>query len=80
MHVNDSQTADELQRKIISFVGEAAHRRNHKWTYSSESRRIVRKCSFFFTQVKYSDYAHDWFIESRRIAYENYFICGRGWT
>ena len=44
--MNDPQTADELPTKIITFVGEAAHRRNHKWSNSSESRRIVRKCSF----------------------------------
>ena len=49
MVMNDSQTADEGPTKIISFVGEARHRRNHKWSYSSESRRIVRKCSFFYT-------------------------------
>ena len=30
MHMNDSQTADELPTKIISFVGEVGHRRNHK--------------------------------------------------
>ena len=30
MLMNDSQTADELPTKIISFVGEAGHRRNHK--------------------------------------------------
>ena len=30
MHMNDSQTADELPTKNISFVGKAAHRRNHK--------------------------------------------------
>ena len=46
MLMSDSQTADELPTKIISFVGEATHRRNHKWSNSSESRRIVRKCSF----------------------------------
>ena len=28
--MNDPQTADELPTKIILFVGEAAHRRNHK--------------------------------------------------
>ena len=27
---NDSQTADELPTKIISFVGEDGNRRNHK--------------------------------------------------
>ena len=27
--MNDSQTADELPTKIITFVGEAGHRRNH---------------------------------------------------
>ena len=58
MHMNDSQTADELPTKDISFVGEAAHRRNHKCSNFSESRRIVRKCSFL-TQAKYSDYAHE---------------------
>ena len=46
MLMNDSQTADELPTKIISFVGEAGHSRNHKWSNSSESHRIVRKCSF----------------------------------
>ena len=30
MLMNDSQTADELPTKIILFVGEAGHRRNHK--------------------------------------------------
>ena len=30
MLMSDSQTADELPTKIISFVGEATHRRNHK--------------------------------------------------
>ena len=30
MLTNESQTADELPTKIISFVGEAGHRRNHK--------------------------------------------------
>ena len=30
MLMNDSQTADELPTKIISFVGEIGHRRNHK--------------------------------------------------
>ena len=30
MFINDSHTADELPTKIISFVGEAGHRRNHK--------------------------------------------------
>ena len=43
--MNDPQTADELPTKSITFVGN-----------SSESRRIVRKCSFFFTQ---SDFAHE---------------------
>ena len=75
----NSQTADELPTTIISFVGEAEHRRNHKWSNSSESRRIVQQCSFL-TQSKYSDYAHEWFTDYRRIADENYFICGRGWT
>ena len=28
--MNDSQTADELPTNIISSVGEAGHRRNHK--------------------------------------------------
>ena len=28
--MNDPQTADEMPTKIITFVGEAAHRRNHK--------------------------------------------------
>ena len=28
--MNDPQTADELPTKIITFVGEAAHRPNHK--------------------------------------------------
>ena len=28
--INDPQTADELPTKIVPFVGEAAHRRNHK--------------------------------------------------
>ena len=46
MLMNDSHTADELPTKIISFVGEAGHRRNLKWSNSSESRNIVRKCSF----------------------------------
>ena len=32
--MNDPQTADELPTKIILFVGEAAHRRNHKWNNS----------------------------------------------
>ena len=77
--MNDPHTANELPTKIISFGGEAAHRRNHKWSNSSESRRIVRKCSFL-TQSNYSDYAHEWFKDCRRIADENYFICGRGWT
>ena len=39
--MNDPQTDDELPTKIISFVREAAHRRNHKPNNSSESRRIV---------------------------------------
>ena len=30
MLMNDSQTAGELPTKIISFVGEAGHRSNHK--------------------------------------------------
>ena len=30
MLMNDPQTADELPTKIISFVGEATHRRNQK--------------------------------------------------
>ena len=30
MLMNDSKTADELPTKIISFVGEDGHRRNHK--------------------------------------------------
>ena len=30
MLMNDLQTADQLPTKNISFVGEAAHRRNHK--------------------------------------------------
>ena len=30
MLLNDPQTADKLPTKIISFVGEAGHRRNHK--------------------------------------------------
>ena len=30
MLMNDSQTADEVPTKIISIVGEAGHRRNHK--------------------------------------------------
>ena len=30
MLMNDSQTADEVPTKIISFVGEAGYRRNHK--------------------------------------------------
>ena len=77
--MNDSQTADELPTKIISFVDEAGQTRNNKWSYSSESRRIVRKCSFL-TQSKYSDYAHEWFTDCRRIADENYFICGRSGT
>ena len=75
--MNDSHTDDELPTKIISFVGEAGHRRNHKCSSSSESHRIVRKCSFL-TQSKYSDFAHEWFTDSWRIADENYFICGRG--
>ena len=49
--MNDPQTASELPTKIISFAGEDGHRRSHKWSYSSESRRIVRKCSFL-TQSK----------------------------
>ena len=77
--MNDPQTADELPTKIISFVGEAANRRNHKWSNSSESRRIVRKCSFL-TQPKFSDYTYEWITDCRRIADENYFIYGRGWT
>ena len=28
--MNDPQTAEELPTKIITYVGEAAHRRNHK--------------------------------------------------
>ena len=28
--MNDPQTADKLPTKIITFVGEAAHRRKHK--------------------------------------------------
>ena len=28
--MNESQTVDEVPTKIISFVGEAAHRSNHK--------------------------------------------------
>ena len=120
------------RQKIISFVAEAAHRRNHKLSNSSESRRIVRKCSYFytvkavwlcswmihslrtncrqkifhlwarlhtdatvngvtplnpaelceivfFTQAKYSDYAHEWFTDCRRIDDESYFICWQGW-
>ena len=46
MHMNDSQTADGLPTKIISYVGEAAQRRNRKWSNTSEVGRIVRKCSF----------------------------------
>ena len=30
MHMNGSQTADELPTKIISFLSESGHRRNHK--------------------------------------------------
>ena len=78
-HMNDSPTADELPTKIISFVGEAAHRLNHKWSNFSEPRRFVRKFSFL-TQAKYSDYTHEWFTDCRRIADKNYFICGRGCT
>ena len=51
MLMNDSQIADELQKKIISFVGRAGHRRNHKWSNCFESRRIVRKCSFLTRKV-----------------------------
>ena len=36
MHMNDSQTADELPTKTISYVVEAAHRRSRKWSNSSE--------------------------------------------
>ena len=28
--MNDPQTADELPTKIIAFMGEAGHRRNHQ--------------------------------------------------
>ena len=77
--MNDPHTANELPTKIISFGGEAAHRRNHKWSNSSESRRIVRKYTFL-TQSKYSDYAHEWFTNCQRFVDENYFIFGRGWT
>ena len=79
MHMNDSQSAEELQTEIISFVGEDEYRRNYKCSNFSESRRIVWKGSFL-TQAKYSDYAHEWFTDCRRIADKNYFICGRGWT
>ena len=65
MLMYDSQTIDELPTKIISFVGEAGHRRNHKWSNSSESRRIVRKCSFLI-QSNYSDYAHELFTDCQR--------------
>ena len=50
MLMNDSQTVDELATNIISFVGEAAHRHNHKWSNSSESHRIVWKCIFYTQQ------------------------------
>ena len=56
--MNDPQSSDELPTKINSFMGEAAHRRNNKWSNSSESRRIVRKCSFL-TQSKLFVCAHD---------------------
>ena len=79
MLINDSQTADELPTKIISFMCEAGLRRNHKWNNSSVSRRRVRKCSFL-TQSKYSDYADEWLTDCRRITDENYFICGQGLT
>ena len=49
--MNDPQTDDEFPTKIITFLGEAGHRRNHEWSYSSESRRIVRKF-ILFTQLK----------------------------
>ena len=65
MLMNDSQTADELPMKIIPFVGEAGHRCNHKWSNSSKSQRIVRKCSLL-SQSKYSDFAYEWFTECRR--------------
>ena len=67
-----------LRRNNKWSVGEASHRRNRKWSNFSESQRIVRNCSFL--KSKYSDYAHEWFTDRRRIADENNFICGRGWT
>ena len=48
--MNDPQTSDGLPTKIISSAGEAAHRHNRKRTNVSESRRIVRKCSFLHSQ------------------------------
>ena len=54
MLMNYSQTAEESPTKVISFAGEVGHRRNHKWSYCSKSRRIVRKCNFL-TQAKYSN-------------------------
>ena len=77
--MNDPQTANELPTKHISLVGEAEHRRNHKWSNSFESCITVRKCSFL-TQSKYSDDAHEWFTDCRRITDKNYFISGRVWT
>ena len=41
--MNEPQTADELPTKVIKFVGAAGHRLNHKWSNSSELRRIVRR-------------------------------------
>ena len=49
--MNNPKSADKLPTKNISFVGEAVHRRNCKWSNSSESRRIVRNFIFHTDKV-----------------------------
>ena len=79
MLIKDSQTADELPTKIISFVGEAEHRRNHEWSNSSESRRIVRKCSFVHSHSSLTVLMNDP-QSADEMPKKKYFIYGRGCT
>ena len=48
--MNDPQTANELPKKIISFVGEAGPRRINKSNYCSELRRTARKYRYLHSQ------------------------------
>ena len=51
MLMNDSQTADELPTNIITFVGEAGHRRNHN-EVTPLNRAELRGSVVFFTLSK----------------------------